>query len=161
MPKISYHKLNVILYTILGLFSFVLPISALLYFLEIKLLILPIILVIIGGYFYFRIFKSVIHIIINKPVIESNSERYIDNLNGFSIKWNEVQRISLENRKASFIVFHLKNDSEFYSKLNRFKRAFYKFEAYNTNSVSTNLTFVKGKNEDILTEIQSFYNKVK
>lgn len=36
MSKIYYHKLNVILHTILGLFSFVFPILSLIYFLEIK-----------------------------------------------------------------------------------------------------------------------------
>ncbi|SEO01648.1 hypothetical protein SAMN05444671_2764 [Flavobacterium sp. CF108] len=116
MTKIFYHKLNVFLYFILCLVFFILPLTLIIRkSSEIKLLVYPIILITICGYYYYRIFKAFIHIVIGKPIIEFTSEKYIDNLNGVSIKWKDVQRISLENRKAPFIIFTLKNDSQFYN----------------------------------------------
>ncbi|TPG31352.1 hypothetical protein [Flavobacterium pectinovorum] len=92
-------------------------------------------------------------------MIELTNEKYIDNLNGFSIYWTDINRISLQDGKAPFVVFDLKDSKRFYNDINLFKKLFYKFERNDMNSIQTNIRFPHGKNADIFTEIQNNFKK--
>lgn len=95
-------------------------------------------------------------------MIEFTNEKCIDNLNGFSIYWTDINRISLQNGKAPFVVFDLKNNEWFYNDINLFKKLFYKFERNDLNSIQTNIRYANGKNSDIFIEIENrFKNSVK
>lgn len=163
--KINYHKFNVHLYIIIGVVVFILP-TVLLFWAaskQLEFIIFPLLLLILFGYFYFRICKAFIHIIIGKPMIEFTAEKYIDNLNGVSIYWTDINRVSLQDGKAPFVVFDLKDNKRFYSDINLFKKLFYKFERNDPNSFQTNIRYAKGKNADVFIEIlnkfKKFHNK--
>lgn len=165
MNKIVYAKFNVISYFIIGIIIFILPTSLLFWVAsqqQLILIIFPLLLIVLNGYFYFRICKAFIHIIIGKPMIEFTNEKCIDNLNGVSIYWTDINRISLKNGKAPFVVFDLKNNERFYNDINLFKKLFYKFERNDLNSIQTNIRYANGKNSDIFIEIENrFKNSVK
>lgn len=160
MNNIPYHKRNVILYFIFGMLFFVLPILLMIIkTTNFVFLIFPIILLILGGYFYYRICKAVFHIIINKSMIEFTSDEYIDNLNGVSLRWKNIKMISLEEGKAPFVLFSLLDKSLFYDSMkNPLKKIFYKIEIFTGKAFKTNILFAKGKNSDILNEIYKKYN---
>lgn len=162
MNKIIYDKLNVLSYFVVGIIFFILP-TGLLFWVaskqQLKLIIFPLILIVINGYFYFRICKAFIHIIIGKPMIEFTNEKYIDNLNGFSIYWTDIDRISLQNGKAPFVVFDLKDNERFYRDINLFKKLFYKFERNDMNSIQTNIRYAHGINSVIFTEVHDKFKK--
>jgi hypothetical protein len=163
MHKINYNKFNVILYFIGGIIFYVSP-MVLLFLNATKFLsfIPPLILILIGGYFYFRIIKAFFHIIINKPMIEFTNEEYIDNFNGVNVKWKDIKLVSFEENKSSFVVFYLEQNSLFYNQItNPLKLLFYKFEAYSGKSFRTNIRFAKGKNFEIYYEIENAYKKLK
>ncbi|MBF4518401.1 hypothetical protein IRZ71_18755 [Flavobacterium sp. ANB] len=92
-------------------------------------------------------------------MIEFTNEKYIDNLNGFCIYWTDINRISLHNGKAPFVVFDLKDNERFYSDINLFKKLFYKFERNDMNSIQTNILYAHGRNANIFTEIQNNFKK--
>lgn len=162
MNKIIYDKLNVLSYFVVGIIFFILP-TGLLFWVaskqQLKLIIFPLILIVINGYFYFRICKAFIHIIIGKPMIEFTNEKYIDNLNGFSIYWTDINRITLPNGKAPFVVFDLKDNERFYRDINLFKKLFYKFERNDMNSIQTNIRYADGINSDIFKEVLDKFKK--
>jgi len=163
MNNIAYNKLNVILYFSLGIvFYFSIIVLMLLTATKLIHFIFPLILILIGGYFYYRISKAVLHIIVRKPMIEFTNEEYIDNFNGVKVNWKDIQLLSFENGKAPFVVFDLKQNSLFYNQItNPLKRLFYKFEAYSGKSFRTNIRFAEGKNSEIYEEIKKVYNKAK
>ncbi|MGL2966110.1 hypothetical protein [Flavobacterium sp. XGLA_31] len=161
MNNIAYHKLNVILYFLLGIvFYFSIIVLMLLKATKIVHFIFPLILIFIGGYFYYRIVKAIFHIIIKKPMIELTSEEYIDNFNGVNVKWKDIKLLLFEDGKAPFVVFYLSQNSLFYNQIkNPFKRLFYKLEAFSGKSLQTNIRFAKGKNSEIYKEIEREYKK--
>lgn len=160
---IIYDKVNVFSYFLFGIPFFVLPIVLLLWatLKNFTIIIFPLMLLIIGGYFYFRICKAFIHIIIGKPMIEFTNEKYVDNLNGFSLRWSDINRVSLQNGKAPFVVFNLKDNKHLYSDMNLFKKLFYKFERNDLNSIQTNIRYAHGKNSAIFREIENRFKNVK
>ncbi len=161
MDNIAYNKLNVILYFLLGIIFYV-SIIVLILLKATKLVhfIFPLILILIGGYFYFRIIKAILHIIIKKPMIEFTKEEYIDHFNGVNVKWKDIKLLSFEDGKAPFVVFYLNQNSLFFNQItNPFKRLFYKFEAFSGKSFQTNIRFAKGKNSEIFKEIEKEYKK--
>lgn len=163
MNKINYNKLIVTLYFTGGILFYVSPIVLLLLnatkFLN---FIFPLILILIGGYLFFRISKAFLHLIINKPMIEFTNEEYIDNFNGVNVKWKDIKLLSFEDGKAPFVVFYLNQNSLFYNQItNPFKLLFYKFEAYSGKSFRTNIRFAEGKNSEIYKEIEKEYQKLK
>ena len=162
MTSIFYDKFNVITYFLLGIVVFVLPVVSILTGISKNiLLIFPIVLLLtLGGYFYFRICKAIYHIIANKPMIEFNHDGFIDNLNGVEIKWRNVTVISFEEIKSPFAVFYLKDKSLFYNQLNLLKRLFYKFEGNWNGSFRINLRFTKGKSKEIFYQINKNYQTV-
>ncbi|MBF4465004.1 hypothetical protein [Flavobacterium sp. LC2016-12] len=141
MHRINYNKFNVILYFTGGILFYVAP-TVLLFLNATKSLsfIPPIILILIGGYFYFRITKAFLHIIINKPMIVFTKEEYIDNFNGVNVKWKDIKLLSFEENKSPFVVFYLDQNSLFYNQItNPLILLFYKFEAYSGKSFRTNI----------------------
>ena len=159
MHKINYSKINVMLYFFGGILFYVSPIILLLQNVT-KFLsfILPLMLLLIGGYFYFRITKAFLNMIVNKPMIEFTNEEFIDNLNGVKVRWKDIKLLSFEDGKAPFVIFDLNQNSLFYSQItNPLKLLFYKFEAYYGRSFRTNIRFAEGRNADIYKEIERKY----
>jgi hypothetical protein len=161
MNSIAYNKLNVILYFLLGIiFYFSIIVLLLLKATKLVHFIFPLILIFIGGYFYYRIDKAVIHIIIKKPMIEFTNEEYIDHFNGVNVKWKDIKLLSFVDGKAPFVVFDLNQNSLFFNQIkNPFKRLFYKFEAFSGKSFRTNIRYAKGKNSEIYEDIEKEYKK--
>lgn len=94
-------------------------------------------------------------------MIEFTNEKYVDNLNGFSLRWSDINRVSLQNGKAPFVVFNLKDNKHLYSDMNLFKKLFYKLERNDLNSIQTNIRYAHGKNSAIFREIENIFKNVK
>lgn len=94
-----------------------------------------------------------------KPAIKLSRKYFIDYTSDKVIAWENIESIYLETRKSRVCLrFHLKDKKVFFRQV---KNPITRILMTNLNDIIpifTNLENIKGKNEDIFSQIKSFRN---
>jgi hypothetical protein len=106
------------------------------------------------------IIKLTFRMIRGLPAIIITESGIVDNVNGISIEWDDIFEIYVteEGRFAGGnLVINLNNPEEFFGKT-RLQFRIYKIRKYFTSAdIAIKLSFVKGKNEDIVNTINTYW----
>jgi len=93
------------------------------------------------------------------PALVITENGIIDNINNLSVKWSDILEIYItkEGRFAGNLVINLNHPEEFFGKT-RLRFKIYKIRKYFTSAdIAIKLSFVKGKNEDIVNTINTYW----
>lgn len=117
-----------------------------------NLILIPIFLVIL---------KCFIACIKKQPAIEMTPEYYIDNIEQVKISWNKISDVYILELKNSFLKVAVSDEEVVYSQAKNFLYK-YMFSRNSSNGgiLSVNLSFLKGKNKNIVNTIIDYRQKI-
>jgi hypothetical protein len=126
-------------------------------------LVFSIVLFTLSGYFIYNLLKSFLRFLFGLSAIELNGKYFIDHQSGIKILWNNIIEIgTFSFNNYTYITFVLKNESEIFNDINPVAKVLYKLESRMTGvSYKTNISFVKGKNNDIFWRVRNYHSSIK
>jgi hypothetical protein len=124
-------------------------------------IILIIVLWLIGGYHFANTLRNLCRSLNKKPSIELTESYIFDNINNIKIYWKNVGKINMLHIKGnSYVNFDLIDRSLYYRQLkNPISRILFKLPDPDGISIKTEISLVKGKNEDIYETIYNYHKR--
>ncbi|SCZ01190.1 hypothetical protein SAMN02927903_03358 [Flavobacterium caeni] len=158
---INYCSKNVGINFFIILIFFIIPFCFLFFnFSKPATVIFSLVLILLGYSSVFIFIKSFVRNILKLPAIELTNEHYIDHINGIKVSWKAISNISTSSiGQWTFINFELNDYSIFFKQIrNPIQNLFFRLEKIATGSpMKTNISLVKGKNEEIFWKVFNFY----
>ena len=117
---------------------------------------------ILFGFFCFKIIINFYRYVVKKPSIELTNEYYFDNLNNIKIEWRNISEIDLiKYRNWTFITFNLDDKEKVFNQIkNPILKLIFRIEStLSSKNWKTNISYVKGENQDIFETINEFHKK--
>ena len=94
----------------------------------------------------------------NQPAIELNEAYFFDHINNIKIYWHNIDKLSVISiRGNTYVNFILKDKNEYAKQLNGFlSKILFKLPDPEEIATKTEISLVRGKNEDIYNSIYKF-----
>lgn len=115
----------------------------------------------IGAKYFKKTIKNLSRNIKKQPAIELTEECFFDHINNTKIYWNNITKIQRVTLKTStYVVFILRDKKSYSKQLDGFvSRLLFNLPDPDEISVKTELSLVKGRNEDIYDQIYKFHKR--
>ena len=124
-------------------------------------IIIAIVIWLIGRYHFINTLRNLNRSLNKKPSLEVTDSYIFDYINNIKIYWKNVRKINILHIKGnSYVNFDLIDKSLYYKQLkNPISRILFKLPDPDGISVKTEISLVKGKNEDIYEKIYNYHKK--
>jgi hypothetical protein len=117
----------------------------------------------IGGKHLSKTIKNLYRNINNKPAIELTEDYFFDHINNIKIYWNNIRAINMISvRGNTYVNFDLRDKKSYYKQLDgAIQKILFKLPDPDEISVKTEISLIKGKNEEIYQRIYKFHQSKK
>jgi hypothetical protein len=164
--KCSLISFSIIVAVYFILFSVVISVSIFLIFNEVYIpilfiWILPVLLIFDSFPRLISVSKCIFQ---NKPALILTPTTLIDNINNYSIHWNEIKQISVQyNRNSEYVAIELYNPKKHIKNTkNAFQKMILKANTKHFNGTfSIHPNILKGKKEELYAQLEKYFNSYK
>jgi len=111
--------------------------------------------------FIYLSIKCFINYLKNQPAILLTKDYYVDNIENVKLSWTDIKNIWTITFRSSFLKVTVVDNAIVYRQATNpiWKFVFWN-NAWNGGILSINLTFLKGKNQDVVNTIKDYQQKI-